>query len=64
MASKRIKKVKVEVEPEVVVDDTLISLKDRYFKLYKRENIGRTPELTKIIDKLEEAIKQKSKETK
>jgi hypothetical protein len=54
MAAKR--KKKVEPEP---VDEVLVSLRERYFKLYKKENIGKTPELTKVIDKLEEAIKQK-----
>lgn len=58
MAAKRKKKVESEPVP-VEPDEVLISLKERYFRLYKKENIGKTPELTKIIDKLEEAIKQK-----
>lgn len=60
MAAKRKKKA----EPEPVVDETLLSLKNRYFALYKRENIGKTLELTKVIDKLEEAIKNRLKESK
>lgn len=60
MAAKRKKKA----EPEPVVDETLLSLKTRYFTLYKRENIGKTLELTKVIDKLEEAIKNRLKESK
>ena len=43
-------------------DEVMISLKERYFKLYSRENIGKTPELTQTLDNLETVIKERKKE--
>ena len=34
------------------------SLKDRYFSMIKKEVIGKTPELTKELDQIEQSIKQ------
>ncbi|MDO8610995.1 MAG: hypothetical protein Q7R95_10730 [bacterium] len=40
-------------------NDIIIStLKKKYFDLAAKENIGLTPEITKEIDNLEEAIKE------
>lgn len=43
-------------------DEVLIALKERYFKLLKKENIGKTPQLTATIDKLEVAINARKQE--
>ena len=39
------------------VPPTLEQLKERYFKLYAKENLGKSPSITKILDELEEKIK-------
>ncbi len=49
--------------PEIVEEDeVLATLKERYFKLLKTEDIPRTPSLTLKIDKLEEAISKRKNE--
>jgi hypothetical protein len=54
MAAKRKKKLDSVTLWEQ--DEVLIALKKRYFKLLKKEVIGKTPRLTATIDKLEVAI--------
>lgn len=54
------KKKKVEDSPpkELLQNDAVISaLKSKYFDLLKKEKIPNTPELTKEIDNIENAIK-------
>jgi|APGre2960657404_1045060.scaffolds.fasta_scaffold239792_2 hypothetical protein len=60
MAAKKKKKL----DPEFLYsqDEIMISLKERYFKLLKTEDIPKTPQLTSTIDKLELAIKQRKEE--
>jgi hypothetical protein len=43
-------------------DEILIALKERYFKLLKKEVVGKTPQLTATIDKLETAINARKDE--
>ena len=57
MAAKRKKKVDTE-------DEILVSLKERYFRLIKNENIGKTHQLTLVIDKLESVIRKRMEELK
>ena len=60
MAAKRKKKL----DPVTLweQDEVLIALKERYFKLVKQETIGKTPQLTATIDKLETAINARKEE--
>lgn len=60
MAAKR-KKKEVPVELE---DQILISLKERYFKLIKKEKIGKTKDITKQLDDLEFHIRNRQEELK
>lgn len=57
MARKKIGPKKIEVE-----DQVLIALKERYFKLYARENYPNTSTTTAILDKLEQEIRNRMKE--
>jgi len=61
MATKRKKKIS---DPHIIweQDEILISLKERYFKLIKQENIGKTPGVTATLDKLEATIEQRKEE--
>lgn len=43
-------------------DEILVSLKQRYFGLASEENYPKTKEITKTLDKLEIAIRQRTKE--
>lgn len=43
-------------------DETMISLKERYFRLAKGEKIGTNKEITKTIDNLEAAIRMRQEE--
>jgi hypothetical protein len=66
MAAKRKKKepeVQIESGFDVVIpdfenDETYGALKDRYFKLIKKENMPHTKEITSRLDNLEKAIRQ------
>lgn len=60
MAAKK-KKIK-NVEILFEQDETMIALKERYFKLLLKENIGKTPQLTKTIDNVEGAIYKRKEE--
>ena len=60
MAAK--KKIKKDLKVLMEEDDILVSLKERYFKLLKTEDIGKTPKLTSTIDKLEETINKRIQE--
>jgi len=42
-------------------DVVIETLKSRYFELAAKEDIGKTPDITKEIDHLEAAIKELSK---
>ena len=55
MAAKKTKKVKEEV------DEVLISMRERYFRLYAKEDIGQTKDITKTLDKLEAEIRKRMK---
>ncbi len=61
MAAKK-KKNKVNVEVLYEQDEVLIALKERYFRLLKKEDIGKTPQLTTVIDKLEQTISHRMEE--
>ena len=61
MAAKKTKK-KVSIEHLMEHDETLIALKERYFRLYKNENIPHTKSLTDIIDKMETTIRNRMSE--
>jgi hypothetical protein len=60
MATKRKKKI----DPVTLweQDEVLIALKERYFKIIKKENIGKTPQITATLDKLELAINTRKTE--
>lgn len=57
MAARRKKKPNPEILWEQ--DEVLISLKERYFKLLKKEVIGVTKNYTAILDKLEIEIEKR-----
>ena len=63
MAAKRKKK---EVSMDILIEENevLKSLKERFFKLYKKEDIGKTPQLTATLDKIQSAILNKIEELK
>jgi hypothetical protein len=56
------KKKKLDMESLYRDDEVLISLKERYFKLMSKETIGKTPELTATIDKIEAVIRKRKEE--
>jgi hypothetical protein len=60
MSAKRKKKI----DPQVIwdQDEVLIALKERWFKLAKKEKINKTPQITDILDKLEAAISKRKEE--
>ena len=60
MAAKRKKKISPEEIWEQ--DEVLISLKERYFKIIKKEVLGKTPNYTNILDKLEMEINKRKQE--
>ena len=43
-------------------DETLSALKERYFKLAKQEDMGKTKEITKKLDDLEKSINTRKEE--
>ena len=43
-------------------DETLSALKERWFKLAKLENMGKTKEITKKLDDLEKSINARKEE--
>lgn len=55
---------KKKVNPEIIweQDNILIALKERYFKLYAKENFPKTKDLTKILDDLEMEINKRKLE--
>lgn len=63
MAAKK-KKVEVDLVSIEKEDVVLISLMERYWKLIKTEEIGKTESVTKALDKLEEAINKRKQEIK
>ena len=58
------KKKKMNIETIMEQDEILVSLKDRFFRLYCREDIGKTPQLTSTIDKIEGAVNKRIEELK
>lgn len=56
------KKKKMKIEQIYLEDEVLISLKERFFKLYRREDIGKTPQLTETVDKVQAAIFKRMEE--
>lgn len=63
------KKKVVEIEsgfdvviPDIEQDEVYSSLKERYFKLLKKEVIPHTKEITSRLDNLEKAIRQRKQE--
>ncbi len=64
---RRKKAVEVEsgfdvVIPDIEKDEVYSSLKERYFKLLKKENMPHTKEITSRLDNLEKAINQRKVE--
>lgn len=49
-------------EIKVVKDETLDSLRERYFKLLLKENFGKTEEISTRLDNLEKAINKRKDE--
>lgn len=47
---------------EVLEDETLSSLKERYFKLLHKEVLGKSKEITTRLDNLEKAILKRKEE--
>ena len=43
-------------------DEILISMKDRYFRLYSKENMGTTHTTTLTLDRLEKEIVKRQEE--
>ena len=43
-------------------DETLQSLLAKYWRMIKKENIGKTTQLTPLIDKVEESVKKRKLE--
>jgi predicted RNA-binding protein with EMAP domain len=64
MAAKKKVTKKVNIQTLMDQDETLIALKERYFKLLKTEDIGKTPKLTKVLDNLETVIDNRIEELK
>ena len=60
-AKKKIKVDYITIEKE---DTILVALLERYWKLVKIENIGKTLAITKAVDKLEEVINKRKQEIK
>jgi len=60
-AKKKIKVDYITIEKE---DTILIALLERYWKLVKIEDIGKTLAITKAVDKLEEFINKRKQEIK
>jgi hypothetical protein len=60
-AKKKIKVDYITIEKE---DTILVALLERYWKLVKIENIGKTLAITKAVDKLEEFINKRKQEIK
>jgi len=57
------KKTKTMVNEDLYEqDETLIALKERYFKLLRQENYPKTKQLTNTLDKLEVAINSRKLE--
>ena len=56
------KKKKINPKGLYKSDEVLVALKERYFKLYEKENIGKTPQITATLDKIEGAIKKRKEE--
>ena len=63
MASKK-KKFEVDYTTLEKEDTIFVALLERYWKLIKTEDIGKTLSVTKAIDKLEEAINKRKQEIK
>lgn len=64
MAAKKKKKVEVDYAAIEKEDTVLVALLERYWKLIKTEEIGKTQSVTKAIDKLEFAINKRKQEIK
>jgi hypothetical protein len=56
------KKKKMNIEKLYSEDELMIALKERFFKLYAREDIGKTQNLTTTIDKVQAAIFKRMEE--
>jgi len=52
----------MEKEKTKEVDEVLISMKERYFRLYAKEDIGKTREITHTLDRLEIEILKRQQE--
>lgn len=55
---------KKKINPEVIweQDDILVALKERYFRLYAKENMGKTRDITKLLNELEITINKRKQE--
>lgn len=52
-----------EKQEAIIANDEILSaLKERWFKLAKQEDIGKTKEITKKLDELEESINGRKEE--
>jgi hypothetical protein len=56
------KKKPEDIDTLIENDVVLGSLKERYFKLLKKEDIGKTPQVTELIDKIELAVMKRKEE--
>lgn len=56
------KKIGIKLQKLIDEDQTLIALKERYFRLMANENIPHTPTLTNNLDKLETTIRERIEE--
>jgi hypothetical protein len=43
-------------------DETLISLKERYFKIIRNEDYPKTPQITKTLDTIEQTISKRKED--
>jgi len=64
MAAKKKKVIESVIDPEVIfqTDTILVALKERYFRLYKREMSTGAKNITKLLDDLEVTIEKRKKE--
>jgi hypothetical protein len=56
------KKKKKDSTTLIEQDETLVALKERWFKLAKQEVYPKTPQITNTLDKLEVAITKRKEE--
>lgn len=58
----RKKKCKVDIEKVIEEDETIKSLKKKYFKIIPYEQFPKTPKNTKELDKIEREIEHRKEQ--